>query len=166
MNDLLNKISSYNLFNYFFPGTVFVYLCNYACGLNFAQDNLLIAAFLYYFIGLIISRVGSLVIEPILKKTGKFKKAPYLDYVKASKIDPGIEIRSEVNNTYRTLAAMGFCLLLLKVYVNISNSLEISDSLQKWLLLVLIFVLFILAHWKQNKYVRERIEANSDRTDT
>jgi len=166
MNDLINKISSYNLFNYFFPGTVFVYLCQYACGLNFIQDNLLIGAFLYYFIGLIISRVGSLIIEPILEKTGKFKKAPYRDYVSASKVDPGIEIRSEVNNTYRTLAAMGFCLIFLKAYVWISNNLEISESLQKWIISILIFVLFILAHWKQNKYVRERIEANTKKTDT
>ena len=35
---------------------------------KFIQSDIVIGAFYYYFVGLIISRIGSLAIEPILKK--------------------------------------------------------------------------------------------------
>lgn len=68
MNDLLNKLSSYNLFNNLLPGIVFVILLNHFTEFEIKQDNLLLAAFLYYFIGMTISRVSSVVLEPLLKK--------------------------------------------------------------------------------------------------
>ena len=67
MKEIINKLSSYNLFNYLLPGTVFVALTEAFTSFPFAQDDLLIALFLYYFIGLIISRIGSLFVEPFLR---------------------------------------------------------------------------------------------------
>ena len=49
MTDLIKKLSSYNLFNYLLPGVVFVALSHAFTGYSFVHDNLLIAAFLYYF---------------------------------------------------------------------------------------------------------------------
>lgn len=58
MKEILEKVSSYNLFNYLLPGTVFVFVLSKISGYNFIQKDLLIGAFLYYFIGLVISRIG------------------------------------------------------------------------------------------------------------
>ena len=102
MNEILNKISSYNLFNNLFPGVLFVVIADYFTSFSFTQSDIVSGLILYYFIGLLISRVGSLIVEPFLKWTKLLKFADYHKYVAASKTDPTIEILSEINNTYRT----------------------------------------------------------------
>ena len=84
---------------------------------SFIQDNLAVGVFVYYFISLVVSRVGSLLIEPILKKISFVKFAPYADYISASKTDPMLETLSEVNNMYGTFCSM-FVLLLLCIAYN------------------------------------------------
>ncbi|NTW33389.1 MAG: hypothetical protein HGB12_12330, partial [Bacteroidetes bacterium] len=106
MKELLDKISSYNLFNYLLPGILFVYFSKQFTDYNFIQDNDFIGAFLYYFIGMVISRFGSLFIDPTLKKISFLKFSDYKSFVSASKKDDKIELFSEVNNTYRTITAM------------------------------------------------------------
>ena len=66
MNDLLKQLSSYNLFNYLFPGTVFCVALNKLGGFDLIVEDLFAAFFFYYFVGLTISRVSSLIVEPLL----------------------------------------------------------------------------------------------------
>ena len=106
MKDLLDKLSSYNLFNYLLPGVLFAAFVDALTPLKVLQKDIVVGMFVYYFLGSVVSRVGSLFVEPILRKTGFVKFAPYEDFVKASKADPRLEILSEANNTYRTLCAM------------------------------------------------------------
>ena len=61
MDSLLNLLNEYELFNNIFPGIIFFYfssLQNYIP--NFDKIDIYEKLFLYYFIGLIISRIGSL----------------------------------------------------------------------------------------------------------
>jgi len=64
MKEIIEKLSSYNIFNYLFPGVVFAILATKFTNLNLTFDNLFLGAFAYYFIGLVISRFGSVFIEP------------------------------------------------------------------------------------------------------
>lgn len=68
MKDLLDKLSSYNLFNYLLPGTLFVFIEKDTFDFLSMKDNVIVAVFFCYFLGLLASRVGSLIIEPMLKK--------------------------------------------------------------------------------------------------
>ncbi|MCQ9208569.1 MAG: hypothetical protein NG712_04240, partial [Omnitrophica bacterium] len=68
MKELVQKLSSYNLFNYLFPGIVFVIILKEMTSYSLLQENFITGAFVYYFIGLVVSRFGSLVVEPLLKK--------------------------------------------------------------------------------------------------
>src|SRR5882724_7967172 len=115
LNELLNKISSYNLFNYLLPGILFAVIASKLTRYSFLERDVIVAAFLYYFIGLVVSRFGSLVVEPLLKRSGFIKFADYKSFVAASKQDSKIELLSEANNTYRTLCALFILLLLLKL---------------------------------------------------
>lgn len=161
MKDLIDKLTTYNIFNYLFPGVLFVVLAKATTDYNFILENNLLGAFLYYFIGMTISRFGSVVIEPILKKISFVKFREYKDYVKASKQDLKIELLSEVNNTYRTLNSMLIILLLLKLYRLCSLSFEISNTLSFTLLIVLITVLYLFSYRKQTSYITKRIDANN-----
>src|SRR5438552_699340 len=111
MENLLEKISSYNVFNYLLPGTLFAFLLPLVTTYNLDQKNLLLAAFIYYFIGMVISRIGSLFVEPFLRKIGFLKFSDYGDFVRASADDGKLETLSEVNNTYRTICSLIVCVL-------------------------------------------------------
>ena len=157
MKEIINKLSSYNIFNYLLPGTVFVGLTKAFTSFSFAQDDLLIALFLYHFIGLIISRIGSLIVEPFLRWTRFIQFADYEDYVEASKSDSTIEILSEQNNMYRTLCCLPIILIILKVCEKILEGLQWSDGRVGFILFLGLLVLLFFAYRKQTQYVVKRI---------
>lgn len=160
MKEILDKLTSYNLFNYLLPGVIFSILATEVTKYNFIQENIVVGAFLYYFIGMTISRIGSLVVEPILKLIGFLKFVNYKDFISASKKDNKIETLSEANNTYRTFISMFFNLILLKGY----NLLEIRFSWlkesQPIIMPLILLTIFLLAYRKQTNYVTKRIKSN------
>jgi hypothetical protein len=160
MKELFDKLSSYNIFNYLFPGILFSFILSKVSSYNLIQGDLLIGAFLYYFIGLIISRIGSLLVEPILKKIKFLKFSDYNKFVSASKLDPKIELFSEVNNMYRTICSMFLLIICFRLYELISNYFPCIKNLNEIILIIFLFVLFIFSYRKQTNYITRRIEAN------
>jgi len=161
MEELLDKISSYNLFNYLLPGILFAIIAKEFISFPLIQENIIIGAFLYYFIGLVISRFGSLVIEPFLKRISFLKFAPYSDFVLASKKDPKIETLSEVNNMYRTFISTFALLLLLKILISIESKFSILKEYDMYILIVMLLFMFLYSYRKQTKYITDRINANN-----
>lgn len=162
MKEILEKLSSYNLFNYLLPGIVFVIIEKQFVGYDFTQEDTLTGAFLYYFIGMVISRVGSVVIEPVLKKTSFLKFADYKNFVSASKKDVKIEVLSEANNTYRTIISMLALLFVFKFYQFIEIKFSISNDITTYVSVSVVLLMFLLAYRKQTNYITERIAANNN----
>ena len=163
MNDFLSKLSSYNLFNYLLPGILFAVLAKQITHYSFIQNEIVIGVFLYYFIGMVISRVGSLVIEPTLKWLSFVRFAPYKDFIKASEKDPKIEVLSEANNTYRTLSALFIILLFLKLYEKLEDKCAFLRGRGGILLIFLLFIMFLFAYRKQTRYITDRIDTSGHR---
>lgn len=162
MKDLLDKLSSYNLFNYLLPGILFGLISKQFLGYNFIQDDILVGAFLYYFIGMIISRFGSLIIEPFLRKISFLQFSEYKKFVSAAKKDDKIELLSEVNNTYRSITSMLVLTILIKFYQRLQLSFEISDETTLYSVIVLVLIMFTFSYKKQTSYITKRIEANEN----
>ncbi len=165
MKEIIDKISSYNLFNYLFPGIIFVIILREVTKYDLVQENNFLGAFLYYFIGLVISRFGSLVIEKILqnKKLKFIKFEDYSEFVLASDKDKKIELFSEINNMYRTLIAL-FCLLLLaKLYQKIYEWLNILNNISYILLIIALIVLFVFSYRKQTGFVVKRVATRTEK---
>ncbi len=156
MKELLDKLSSYNLFNYLLPGTIFVAAAQRISTHTFKDENVVVQLFLYYFIGMVISRLGSLTIEPTLKKLKFVEFAEYKDFIRACKTDAKIEVLSEQNNTYRTLCAVFVSLGILKAY---DLAVAWRPRTTNTAVLVGLFLLFAFAYQKQTGYVRKRVGA-------
>lgn len=161
MKDLLDKLTTYNIFNYLFPGILFVVIAKSMTDYDLIQENNLLGAFLYYFVGMTVSRFGSVIIEPILRKMKFLEFRAYKDFVNASKKDEKIELLSEVNNTYRTLISMLFLLLLLKLYNFLAQIFQIGDTISLIILTLLITTLYLFSYRKQTNFVVKRIDANN-----
>ncbi|HTY39355.1 MAG TPA: hypothetical protein VMH23_19720 [Bacteroidota bacterium] len=163
MKELMDKLTSYNLFNYLLPGVIFVVISKELLGRDFSQENILLGGFLYYFIGMVISRIGSLIIEPILKKVSFLKFADYGNYVTASKKDEKIDLLSEVNNSYRTIVALFVSLLSLRGYVWCSGVWPVLSEHHALIATVFCLAIFLFSYRKQSDYVRKRVDAASNR---
>ena len=158
LDKFLEKISSYNLLNNLSPGAVFCFLAYKLCGVTLIANSIIESLFVYYFVGMVISRVGSIFIEPVLEKVKFVKKSEYSDYINSSMKDPKIDILSETNNTYRTIVSLCIVVALTKIAVYLFHHFNWFANNYKWILIILLFVIFILSYRKQTKYIRNRVD--------
>jgi len=161
MKDFLTQLTSYNLLNHLFPGAIFCILGDKFTGLPLVQENLVSAFFFYYFVGLVLSRIGSLVVEPIVKSRTVTQNSNYPKFVAAVTKDPKIDLLVEINTLYRTLIAFPFVLALLKIYTTWSSIEPWVQTLGPYLLGLLLSVIFFFSYKKQSKYISDRVDANS-----
>ena len=169
MKNIVDKISSYNLFNYLFPGALFCFLLKNMVGIEIYYGNWIELFVIYYFIGIIISRIGSLLIETPLKTIkirGKplLHFSPYCDYIKASKTDSFLSTMTETNNMYRSLLSCLTCIFILIILSNIKNkcNYNIIVLLQNnidVLTLIFIIILFLVSYVKETAYISKRVDA-------
>lgn len=162
MSELIGKLSTYNIFNFLFPGIVFTVLSDYFVGISLFQGDILVGAFFYYFIGLVISRIGSVVVEPALIFCRVVKYEKYDRYLEAAKLDGSLPMHSETNNMFRTFVSLFICLGILKIYkINIPSAL-ISPEIMSVGLLIAFFLLFVFAYRKQTQYIAKKIKKQLD----
>jgi hypothetical protein len=163
MKEFLEKLAPYHFFNYLLPGTLFVILAEKIANYNLYQSDIFLGLLLYYFIGLAISRFGSLVFEPVLKKAGFIVFSEYEDFLDASKKDMKIEALSEVNNMYRTLFTLFFLLILLKLYMIFEPTFKLTAGWSQYILIGILLVMFLFAYRKQSEYITNRVKANKNK---
>lgn len=157
IESLLEKLSSYNLLNNLLPGAIFCYLLKTIVNIDIS-NNIVEDLFVYYFIGMIISRIGSIIIEPIYKKLEIVKYVDYKSFLKASKFDEKINILSETNNMYRTFVALTITLGLIKVYIVLAKKFDILSIIEPYLIIIILIVVFSVSYRKQVKYIKDRTE--------
>lgn len=159
MKDIIDKIGAYNLFNFLLPGVLFAAILERLTSYSITQENLVIGAFLYYFVGLVISRLGSLIIEPVLKKISFVEFMPHVDFVYASKSDPKMEVLSQENNMYRTFIALFILLSLAKIYELSAQKFPLLNEQSAMIVVVVLMIIFLLSYRKQTSYITSRIKA-------
>jgi len=162
MEKFIEKLEEYNILNYLLPGVIFTYLLKYYIGIDIFQDNIIELLFIYYFIGSIISRIGSVIMEPILIKCKFIKYAPYKDYNKACEKDKKITQFLLANNMYRTICSGAILLLVLKILKEIIEKISISIDLINTILIVLVMFLYLFSYRKQTRFIFQRVNKKED----
>lgn len=159
MKELLEKISSYNLANFLLPGALFAVAAEQITVYHFTRPSLLATLVIYYFAGMVISRLGSLLLDPIGRRTKFLTSCPYTDFALASKSDDKLVLISEINNMYRTLCMAFLALPLLKLYEFAITRLGIPSSATPYVTDTALFLLFAFAFRKQTHYLVQRVKA-------
>lgn len=155
---VIDKLSQYNFLTNILPGTVLCIILKYLVGYDLIPDDYYQAGIVFYFVGMVNSRVGSLVIEPILKAISWVKFAPYSEFLRAEKEDAKLTILSQENNVFRSYISLMFISILGYIYKNCSLYLRLSLNNESLVLIVILFVLFLFAYKKQTSFVRKRVE--------
>lgn len=159
MDSLIAKLSTYDLVNNVIVGTVIYYVGTHCLDIKILENLSMIGELsIVYFVGLVTSRIGSLLLEPICKFLKIVVYAPPEQYYVAERKDKKISTIVEVNNMYRSFSA-GFLIILLTKFIT-NNWGAVIESLNKENILLWCLVIgFILAFRKQTAYVKSRVEA-------
>jgi len=140
------------------PGILFVILVKNFVGYNLEQENIYIGLFLYYFIGMTISRISSIAIEPILKFSKFVTFSDYKLFIEASKKDEKLDVLIETSNMIRVLFTMIFLTISTKLYFSTQSFWNLSVSAEKYFILCLLCLIYLLAYRKQTDYIKKRID--------
>jgi hypothetical protein len=106
--------------------------------------------------------MGSLIIEPLLKRVGFLPHADYNHFIAACKKDPKIDILSESNNMYRTLCSLLILLVLLWGYALLEAKYPMLKRLDGPALVVILLGVFLMSYRKQTAYINKRVKANKE----
>ncbi|WGI22461.1 hypothetical protein [Amylibacter sp. IMCC11727] len=113
--ELLNKLSPYNFINFLIPGVIFCSATKRIWAIDLAGTDLVASVFIYYFVGMCVSRVGSVMVEPVLQKFKFVSFSEYQDYLIAEKNDTKLEELLCTANFYRSILGGLFVFLLVWV---------------------------------------------------
>jgi hypothetical protein len=158
MEKLLEKLSKYHILVNLIPGIVFLSLVDLLDIYDLKIDDVFQNIFLSYFTGMTLSRIGSVIIEPIFKTIRIVKYAPYQDYLNAVDKDKNIPELLEDNNMYRTFVATLFLILFMKAghLIPVIQSF-MASKYAGLVVIVFLLVLYVLAYRKQTSYIRKRV---------
>lgn len=142
-------------FNNLFPGALFVYLFERASHVVLSTEDIVKNIVLYYFLGLVLGRVGSIIIEPLFKFFRLVKFAPYDKFVAASKMDSKIDVLQEVANMYRTLFTVSVIMLVSLYFMSKVNG---ENYVLSQIACSLFALLFMISYTKQIRYIVNRVK--------
>lgn len=167
MSNIIEKLDSYQIMTNLLPGAFFGIMLRYLLELVLPTQNIGEEILAYYFMGLVINRIGSLIVVPILKKVKFIRESPYSDYLKAVKIDSKLDILSETNNYFRSVLTCFLLLPIVKLMRILIVNVNWIEKCWKGCAMVFLIVLFLFAYRKQTDFVKKRVEAiNTQQTET
>ncbi len=155
---VIDKLSQYNFLTNILPGTVLCIILKYLVGYDLIPDDYYQAGIVFYFVGMVTSRLGSLVVEPLLKAILWVKYAPYSDFLQAEKEDSKITLLSQENNVFRSYITVMFISAIIYMYKNYSLDWRCLMRDEPLVLIISLLVIFLFAYRKQTSFVRKRVE--------
>ena len=159
VEDLLKNISQYQLFNFLLTGTFLALAISSTTSIDLLSDNLLFSLVGYYFLGLVVSRFGSLIIGNIYKKLKIVKYRTYDRYLAAAMHDPKIEILVQDSNLYRTFIAASFLYLIVLIVDKFYIQYIRIYTFETYAIFALIGILiFSFAYRRQVSFITKRID--------
>jgi hypothetical protein len=160
MNELLAKLTSYNIFNNLVPGALYCLAAKWLRIIDLTSTDVATNLLTYYLVGMALSRIGSLIIEPAMKRLNLISYSEYANFVRAAAKDPKVDILVETNNTYRSVSAALICLALGYLLTWIPAPVEIGPEWQKLGVVTALALLFTASYAKQTGYIKARVDAH------
>lgn len=162
MEKIISSIPVYNLLTNLIPGTVLAALlkfCVEGCDIFSLTNNIWMLAVILYFLGIINSRISSLVFEPLVKRFKIVEYASHKDFTDAELKDTSGKLTqlSRMNNEYRSYLSVFAIVLILKLTFLSSNAKEFVTDNVCWIALGLGVLLFLCSYRKQVSYITSRI---------
>lgn len=154
---MFDKLDAYNLVANLVPGAALTYALNFSQFPTPSPDH--IGAFLLvsFVAGVTANRLGSLILDPLLRKIEFLKKKDYPAFLHREKADQKLDALVANSGLYRTFFTTGLIYLGALAAAPVAAQLSINNV---FILLVIAgMVVFIFALRKEDQYIHARIEA-------
>jgi hypothetical protein len=156
---ILEKISSYNILTNIIPGAVLCVVLRFLVGYDvFTGQNWFVLGVIFYIIGVINNRFGSLVIGPFLKWIHFVNPCSYKDYIKAENTDAKVAILNTENNVFRSYIAVFTLSLIALLYKTVLNRWGFLSDNINIVILILLIILFASSYRKQTRIISQRVK--------
>jgi hypothetical protein len=156
---MFDKLDAYDLLANLIPGAALTYALHYSGFIAPPPDKLAAFLLVSFVVGVTTNRVGSIVLDPLLRAIGFLKGKNYPAFVAAEKKDPKLSTIVANHGLYRTFLAAG---LLYGVFVALKCAFPRVDWSSPLILLTAVLagvVVFACALRKEDNYIHDRIEA-------
>lgn len=165
LKSLLERVSSYQIFTFLLPGVAFLAPLTWYYSKPIPETTIWEKLLICYFVGMIISRIGTFVFESWpghlpCKRLG-IELINYPQLIKSEKLDSKIGSLLQVSNTYRSMAGAAFSLLLVGLVNHFYNLGFHFPRVLHWINIFLC-ILFYSSFKKQYWYVNERVKNASE----
>ena len=161
INSFLARVSKYEWLNRLLPGVFFVLMARVLECPMFSPQNWIESLGAYILWGELSSRIGAVVVEPLLRFANIVKFAEYDDYQDYQKSNKEYSDMLMTNaNFARTLCALGIILLAMRTLLLLPSYDHIACMAFGWKDLAIIawVVLFLFAYCRQVNFLVRRIE--------
>jgi len=156
---VVGNFSAYDFLTNFVPGVVFASIATVGTRFSFLHPDPIVSVGLFFFFGMVISRVGSLVVQPSLEWIGFLRSGDYKNFLIAEKRDGKVQTMLEVRNLYRsTLTAL---LMLAPMVALFPNPAPSFPPMALFVFVLFSATVFLFSLQKQSKYLTERIRFHS-----
>lgn len=158
MNDfvssLFNKLSAYNLLSLMLPGASSLGIMKFLFAIDIKVDeNIWWFLLASYVVGIVISRMGSLLIEELIKKLGIIEDYQVSDYILRRKEDDFVETLLSFANLYRSFCILSICFLI----ITLIKGYNFCTYWHYYTLELCLGILFGCSFCKQYRYFIESI---------
>ncbi len=158
MDKILEKLSKYHIVNYVIPGVLAVYLSKQINQIELLTSNIFFDIVMVYTLGLICSRIGSLIVEPLLRKIHFVQFSEYKDYMSAEEKDPKLFDLNTDNNLYRTVIGVVLFVIIQYCFNLLKSKCEFVNDYSSLIVLIALLILFLWSYKKQTSYIVKRVE--------
>lgn len=155
---IIDKVSQYNFITNILPGTILCIVLKYLVGYDIIVDEPYLNGFIFYFIGMINNRIGSLFIEPLCKWIHIVEFARYSDYIDAEKSDAKLSVLNMENNAFRSYISLSFITLTAFLYRDYISIWVFIHCHRELVILCILLLVFVLSYRKQTSFIRKRVE--------
>ena len=148
-DDVESTVILYNFLTNILPDTVLCIMFKYVIGFDIIPSDYCQAGIVFYFVGIVNCRVGSLIIGPVLKKISWVKFSTYSDFIQAEKEDSKLTILSQENNVYRSYISVMLIAFIGFIYTNYSLGGYVFTIDKRLILILSLLILFLFAYRKR-----------------
>ena len=167
LNTVITKLGTYHILANLIPGAFFGFALDFLFGITLPLGNVGEYIVGYYFVGLIIGRISSLVTKRVFTREKGAKKtlptqfieyAPYSEYMAAEESTQKLTALSDMNECYRALLTSVWMLPVVYGFYSLAQKWSWLSRHWMWVAIVLLFGLFLWSYKEQTKYIRRRVE--------
>ena len=164
MEKIISTIPVYNLLTNLIPGTILAALLKFCmddCDIFSVTNNMWLLAVILYFLGVINSRISSIIIVPCLKRLKIISSECHDTFTKAELKDSTGKLTelSRMSTEYRNYISVFFIALLVKVLFLWPIAKAFTTEYFNTIILIGGLLLFLFSYKKQAAYVSSRIKS-------